>query len=263
MAKADQKQGRDISQTLRELMALFPETEEVRSHGSPSFKVRGKTFATYTINHHGDGRVALNLDSPAGAQQLYTDMEPEFYFVPPYTGPKGWLGIELDKGLSWDTVAQRVREAYEKAAPEALCRTLGERISVAPPDRAFRPEEIDPFLGDRAQVVLAQLEALCAALPETSKARQFGNPVWKAGKKTFVSTAYHTGRLNLSFRVSPDRQLALSADPRYRIPDYTGHNGWINLDVEDHADWQEVEGLLLESYRHFALKRMLKALGEA
>jgi hypothetical protein len=60
---------RDISQAIRELMASLPETEEVISHGSPSFRVRGKTFATYTINHHGDGRVALNLDSPAGAQQ--------------------------------------------------------------------------------------------------------------------------------------------------------------------------------------------------
>ncbi len=27
--------------------------------------------------------------------------------------------------------------------------------------------------------------------------------------------------------------------------------------------WEEIEALLLESYRHFALKRMLKALGEA
>lgn len=263
--------AKDISQALREVIRWFPETEEVISHGSPSFKVRGKTFATYTINHHGDGRVALNLDAPAGAQQLYTEMEPEYYFVPPYTGPKGWLGIDLNndlnndpkKGPSWDTVAQRIREAYEKAAPKELSRTLGKTISITPPDRAFRPEEIDPFLGKRAREVLEQLGALCSALPETGEARQFGNPVWKAGKKTFVSTAYNDGRLNLSFRVAADRQLSLSADPRYRIPAYTGHNGWINLDVEEHADWQEIEQLVLESYRHFALKRMLKSLGEA
>ena len=69
--------------------------------------------------------------------------------------------------------------------------------------------------------------------------------------------------MSLTFWVGADRQLALSDTPRYHIPAYMGHNGWISLDVEDHIDWEEVEDLLLESYRHFALKRMLKALGEA
>jgi len=255
--------SRDISEAVRDLMGSLPETEEVQSHGSPSFKVRGRTFATYTINHHGDGHVALNLDAPPGAQQLYTEMEPEYYFVPPYVGPKGWLGVELNTGISWRSVITRVREAYEKAAPDALNRKIGETLDVRPPDRPFRADEIDPFLGERGQAVLAQLAALCEALPETSQARQFGNPVWKAGKKTFVSTAYYTGRMNLSFRVGPERQLALSDAPRFHIPAYTGRNGWISLDVEDHADWEEIEGLLHESYRHFALKRMLKALEEA
>jgi len=255
--------AKDISQAVREVLSSFPEVEEVISHGSPSFRVRGKTFATYTINHHGDGRVALNLDSPPGAQQLYTDMEPEYYFVPPYTGPKGWLGIELNRGLSWETVASRAREAYEKNAPPELTAVIGETIRITPPDRDLRPEEIDRFLGRRAKQVLKQLDALCARLPETSRATQFGNPVWKAGKKTFVSSHYHTGRLNLSFWVGVDAQTLLTQDPRYRIPAYTGHNGWIDLDVEDQADWQEIEQLLLESYRHFALRRMLKALGEA
>ncbi len=254
--------ARTISDAVRELMASFPETEEVESHGSPSFKVRGKTFATYTINHHGDGRVALNLDAPPGAQQLYTEMEPEHFFVPPYTGPKGWLGMELNGDLSWETIAKRTREAYEKAAPAALVKTLGDTISIKPP-RKFKAEEIDPFLGKRGRAVLKALEARCAQLPETHPDRQFGNPVWKAGKKTFVSTAYYTGRMMLLFWVGPDRQLSLSADPRYHIPAYMGHNGWISLDVEDHADWEEIDALLLESYRHFALKRMLKALGEA
>jgi predicted DNA-binding protein (MmcQ/YjbR family) len=189
-------------------------------------------------------------------------MEPEYYFVPPYTGPQGWLGIDLNQGLSWDTVASRVREAYERNAPPELIARLGKTIHIQPPDRPFRPEEIDRFLGKRARVVLDRLEAICARLPETSRARQFGNPVWKAGKKTFVSSNYYSGRMNLSFWVGADAQTLLTQDPRYRIPAYMGHNGWIDLDVEDQADWEEIEQLAVESYRHFALKRMLKALGE-
>jgi hypothetical protein len=39
-----------------------------------------------------------------------------------------------------------------------------------------------------------------------------------------------------------------------------GHNGWIALDVSEDCDWREIEGLALNSYRHFALKRMLLQL---
>ena len=80
--------ARDINSAVREICLSFPEAEEVPSRGSPDFRVQGKTFATYCVNHHGDGHVALWLHSPAGAQQLYSEMEPEYYFVPPYVGPK-------------------------------------------------------------------------------------------------------------------------------------------------------------------------------
>ena len=93
--------GRTISDVVREIMASLPEVEEFVSHGSPTFRVRGKIFATYTINHHGDGRVALNLVAPPGAQAAFVKMRPKAYFVPPYVGPRGWLGVELDKGLGW------------------------------------------------------------------------------------------------------------------------------------------------------------------
>jgi hypothetical protein len=52
----------------------------------------------------------------------------------------------------------------------------------------------------------------------------------------------------------------LTADPRYQIPPYFGHNGWIALDVTQACDWKEVEELALQSYRHFGLKRMLQGL---
>jgi len=39
-----------------------------------------------------------------------------------------------------------------------------------------------------------------------------------------------------------------------------GHNGWIALDVTRQCDWDEVRALALDSYGHFALKRMLAKL---
>src|ERR1700704_416151 len=111
---------RTISDVVREIMASLPETEEFVSHSALTFRVRGKIFATYTINHHGDGRVALNLMAPRGAQAALVKIRPRVYFVPPYVGPRGWLGIELDKGLDWGAVRDHVRDAYELVAQAEL-----------------------------------------------------------------------------------------------------------------------------------------------
>ena len=61
---------KDISAAVRELCLWFPESAEVPSRGPPDFRVAGKTFATYVVNHHGDGRIALWIHAPAGAQEL-------------------------------------------------------------------------------------------------------------------------------------------------------------------------------------------------
>lgn len=255
-------QGKDISAAVREVCLWFPETEEVPSRGSPDFRVAGKTFATYVINHHGDGNVALWLRSPPGAQQLHSENDPENYFVPPYVGPRGWLGVRLNKNLSWDTVATRVREAYEEVAPNALSQTLGDTISITPPDVDMRPEDIDPMLAPRAQAVLGMMRDVCLGLPETTEATQFGNPVWKAGKKTFAGAHHYKGqKLCVTFWVGAEQQDLLTlGDTRFHIPAFTGHNGWIALDAEAELTLEELEDLALPSYRHFALKRMLKAL---
>ena len=253
---------RTISDVVREIMASLPETEEFVSHGALTFRVRGKIFATYTINHHGDGRVALNLRAPPGAQAAFTRIQPRAYFVPQYVGPRGWLGVELDKGLGWETVCEHVRDAYEMVAPPELVRAVEKDFRVQPPTRKFRPEEIDPFQGKVARTVLKKLDTICGRLPETEPGAKFGSPMWKVGKKTFVSTHYYTGRLKLSFWVGAARQAKLRRDDRFEDSRYTGHSGWIDLDAEGRQDWEEIKQLAIESYRHFALKRMLKALEE-
>ena len=56
----------DIHRAVRDVCLWLPEAEEFLSHGSPNFRVRGKTFVTYVVNHHGDGRVALWLNAARG-----------------------------------------------------------------------------------------------------------------------------------------------------------------------------------------------------
>lgn len=251
--------AKDINQAVREVCLWLPEATEVMSRGSPDYRVRGKTFATFVVNLHGDGRIALWLNAPPGAQELYTKEEPKHFFVPPYVGPRGWLGVNLDKGVSWKRVAKLVREAYEKVAPPPLARTLGKTIEIEPPTATVPATQLDPMSSRRAQSVLKTMRAVCLALPETSEGSQFGNPVWRAGKRVFAQ-AYSYDKLRVAFWVGVDKQAMFTRDPRFEIPAYLGHNGWIALDASRRLDKSEVKGLALSSYRHFALKRMLKAL---
>ena len=145
---------------MREVCLSFPEAEEVVSHGFPDFRVRGKTFASYVVNHHGDGRVALWLNSPAGAQDHYSKSEPRHFFVPPYVGPRGWLGVHLNKGLSWLRVAALVRQAYEKVAPPALANAIGTTIKVKLPVAPLSAQEIEPLKSPRGKAVLAGVRDL-------------------------------------------------------------------------------------------------------
>ncbi|MGE0582895.1 MAG: MmcQ/YjbR family DNA-binding protein [Steroidobacteraceae bacterium] len=252
--------ARTIDSAVREVCLSFPEAQEVLSHGWPVYKVRGKTFAFYVVNHHGDGRVALWLNAPQGALAFHTRDEPKFFFAPPYVGPRGWLGVNLDKGLSWKRIAALVRSAYEKVAPARLVATLGGTIEIEPPARSLAAPDIDPLQAPAAKRLLAQLRTICSALPEVSEGAQFGHPVWRAGKRVFASAYARDRAIQFAFWVGADRQGLLTDDGRYRIPVYTGHLGWIELDVTKGCRREEVQSLVRDSYRHFALKRMLAAL---
>ena len=60
--------ARNTSDAVNEICLSFPEVETVDSHAMLNFRVRGKTFAVYAINHHGDGRIALWLVAAPGAR---------------------------------------------------------------------------------------------------------------------------------------------------------------------------------------------------
>jgi hypothetical protein len=104
----------------------LPETTERLSHGQPSFFVRDKkTFVMYLDNHHDDGRLALWCAAPEGMQQALVEGEPEHYFVPPYVGHRGWVGVRLDRDLDWNDVAGAIEEAYLTVAPRRLVEAAG------------------------------------------------------------------------------------------------------------------------------------------
>ncbi len=106
---------------IRELCLALPETSERLSHGAPTFFVRGKrAFLMVLTNHHGDGRFAVWCAASEGIQGMLVEADPRKFFVPPYVGHRGWLGVRLDRGLDWNEIAGIAEDAYEEVAPAGL-----------------------------------------------------------------------------------------------------------------------------------------------
>lgn len=118
---------------VRETCLNLPEVEERPSHSAPTCFVRGnKSFASiWADGHHDDEFPHLWLAAPPGAQQELIGGEREHFFVPPYVGGRGRLGVRLDRGIDLDELAELCEDAYRTVAPKTLVRQLDERGSEA------------------------------------------------------------------------------------------------------------------------------------
>jgi hypothetical protein len=110
-----------VLERLREVCLALPEVSERLSHGAPTFFVRGKrAFVMVMTDHHGDGRFALWCAAPDGMQKMLVEADSERFFIPPYVGHRGWLGVRLDRGLHWDELTGIAEDAYAEVAPKRL-----------------------------------------------------------------------------------------------------------------------------------------------
>lgn len=104
---------------IRRFCLQLPETSERLSHGEPTFFVRQKVFVMFANNHHNDGRIAVWLPVPPGAQVGLITAEPQIFFTPPYVGGRGWVGIELDH-IQDEELNFHIQMAWELIAPPRL-----------------------------------------------------------------------------------------------------------------------------------------------
>ena len=113
---------------VRRICLSLPETTERPSHGAPSFFIRDRIgFVNYMDDHHDDGRLALWCACPPGMREGLLKAEPEQYFVPPYVGIRGWIGVRLDRSPDWDAVERVIRDAYVAVAPRGLVAAFRDR----------------------------------------------------------------------------------------------------------------------------------------
>lgn len=107
---------------LRKMALALPAAHEVEAWGAPTFRVRNKLYAMYSglSNHHGGHRVSVWIKAAPGEQALMVSTAPDRYFVPPYVGAGGWVGVWLDDGVDWDLVRTLLEDGHRLVAPKRL-----------------------------------------------------------------------------------------------------------------------------------------------
>jgi hypothetical protein len=111
------------ARTVKRLALSLPEVEERLTWEEPTFRVRNKIFAMFA-----DERRVLWVKSTHDEQRALCHMDPETFFVPPYFGPNGWVGIHfrrVDRG----ELEELLIEAWRMTAPKRLVHSYDEGAS--------------------------------------------------------------------------------------------------------------------------------------
>jgi hypothetical protein len=116
---------------LRKICLALPDVVEKEAWGEPTFRVRGRMFAMYDNNHHDAGRIAVWCKAPLGFQSMMVAEAPERFFVPPYVGANGWVGVRLDLDVDWKEIAGVVQQAHRVAVEKPPVRSRAKKSSAA------------------------------------------------------------------------------------------------------------------------------------
>jgi hypothetical protein len=97
--------------------------EDQGSHAS--FKVGKKIFAYYLNDHHGDGIVSICCRVLPGDNVRLIAANPRKFHMPAYIGPRGWVGLRLDRPtVDWTEAKELLLASYMQTAPKKLLALL-------------------------------------------------------------------------------------------------------------------------------------------
>ena len=109
---------------VREIIEALPETSEKLSHGAPTWWGGKKTFACYHDGNYDEGRRAVWIKAPPGAQEALISADRERFYRPKYLGPKGWVAVRLEGKVNWAEIRELLVEGYRLVAPKRALAKL-------------------------------------------------------------------------------------------------------------------------------------------
>jgi hypothetical protein len=106
---------------VRGVCLALPETFEQLAWGEPTFRVKKRIFAMFARgdSHHAKGSDSLWLNAPLGVQEMLVRANPVKFFVPPYAGVNGWIGVVLAE-VDDAELRSLVVQSYCMIAPKKL-----------------------------------------------------------------------------------------------------------------------------------------------
>jgi len=110
---------------VKALCEALPDAEHSATREHDTYRVRGKVFAYFLDNHHGDGIVSVCVKSERGENVDRARLFPERFYLPDYIGPRGWFGMRVDRGrVVWNEVANILEQSYRLTAPKSCLAKL-------------------------------------------------------------------------------------------------------------------------------------------
>jgi predicted DNA-binding protein (MmcQ/YjbR family) len=116
---------------------------------------------------------------------------------------------------------------------------------------------------------LARLTEICASLPEAERELHGRHARFRVRARTFayfLDDHHGDGRVGLDAKAPEGAAEALiEAEPdRFHRPAYLGHRGWVGLHLDvGEIDWDEVAGVVAQSYMLVAPKRLAREAGSS
>ncbi len=116
---------------VREICVALPEVNEIETFHSPTWQAGKKSFAE--LVPYEDGAVLSFKADPAESAAL---LENDRFYVPKYTGHKGWLSLRLDRaqgidapitsadGVDWGEVEELIEGSYRIQALKRMLAAL-------------------------------------------------------------------------------------------------------------------------------------------
>ena len=109
---------------MRKICLALPGAEErsFGGHTAPAFRIQDKLFLMTSE----DGS-SMTMKAAQGIQDVLVGDDPDRFFVPPYVGSKGWIGVRLDVEQDWEELGELIEMSYRLIAPKRLVALLDQR----------------------------------------------------------------------------------------------------------------------------------------
>jgi hypothetical protein len=104
--------------TVRKLALSLPGAEERETWGEATFRVRNRIFVMLTERE----RHAW-VKNAHDEQRALVAMNPGTFFVPPYVGPSGWIGVRIAT-VDRDEMHELLIEAWRRTAPKRAVKAF-------------------------------------------------------------------------------------------------------------------------------------------